>query len=147
MLKRKLYQTTFSVPSCIYEEWKACDIAGAWDARMQGEQAQLLAGFHPQSIVIPNCGMTLQLSAKMVNPRTLRFIEVRMRVRMREETQISFSTQMISVPLTSVLCLHLHVYGRVSLNDLSFVFCLHLHVYLRVYLCYGILKGGLRGGV
>jgi hypothetical protein len=63
---------------------------------------------------------------------------------MREETQISFSTQMISIPLSSVLCLHLHVYLRVYLNDLSFVFCLRLHVYLRLYLCYGILKGGLR---
>jgi hypothetical protein len=85
MLKRKLYQTTFSVPSCIYEEWKACGKAGARDARMHGEQAQLLAGFYPQSIVIPNCGMTLQLSAKMVNPRTLHFIEVRMRVKIEDE--------------------------------------------------------------
>jgi hypothetical protein len=114
---------------------------------MQGEQAQLLAGFYPHSIVIPNCGMTLQLSSKTVNPRTLWFIEVRMRVKihMREETQISFSTQMISVPLSSVLCLHLHVFRRVYLNGLSFVFGLHLHFYLRIYLCYGILKGGLRG--
>jgi hypothetical protein len=85
MLKRKLYQTTFSVLSCIYEQWKACGIAGAWDARMQGEEAQLLAGFYPHSIVIPNCGMTLQLSAKTVNPRTLRFIEVRMRVKIQDE--------------------------------------------------------------
>jgi hypothetical protein len=85
MLKRKLYQTTFSVLSCIYEQWKACGIAGAWDARMQGEQAQLLAGFYPHSIVIPNCLMTLQISAKTANPRTLGFIEVRMRVKIQDE--------------------------------------------------------------
>jgi hypothetical protein len=52
---------------------------------MQGEQAQLLAGFYPHSIVIPTCGMTLQLSSKAVNPRTLRFIEVRMRVKIHDE--------------------------------------------------------------